>query len=63
VPERIPPPPTPPTPRALQVVSVILLALWVGVTLGSRQVVGPVSVAVTAVEHLLGLDRAPGGES
>jgi hypothetical protein len=45
------------------VVSVILLALWVGVTLGSRQVVGPVSVAVTAVEHLLGLDRAPGGES
>lgn len=61
--ERIPPPPLPPTPRALQVVSVVLLALWLGVTVGSRQVLAPVSGVVNAVEHLIGLDRAPGGES
>lgn len=67
MPERIPQnpddAPSPPPPRALQIVTIGLLTVWAGLTLGARAWVEPVARAVTAVEHALGLDVAPGGST
>jgi hypothetical protein len=56
-----------PAPRASHAGSLVatglLLALWLGVTVGAPLLVGPVRAAAVAVEVGLGLDVLPGPDT